>query len=358
MKRLFLTAFLIASAFLIPPAWAQDMPQAEAPADSGGSGEDMSDMDVIIMEKDISLQDEYVPAKFTNLSRLYWAMGKLNIDSNADIDNFLLINECDLYKQYINNDLEWAELRKAVQAKINKDLATYPRKFEVLIPLYLGEYNTNTSSFALRKGSGFDAVQRLEVAPNDPYVRICDIPGEVPNYPRNMILILNRPFSLDHVPVQPELAKLYIEETRKKFEELPPRFQSEKYKRVAYLRIKVTVTKYKETIILGARQARAVFFAQWDGFEVYADPTQEKLLYKEEAKSMKARRKSFESLKRAAEEQDRKIREGQEKAAQTPPDALQQPQSGMQPQPAVTQPVSPQAGPAASPGGTATTTVP
>lgn len=287
----------------------------------------LDESDFVIIKKIEQKQDDgYVPANFQNLSKLYWAMGKMDIAKDANIDNFLLINECPLFKQYYNNDIEWAELRRATREKIMRDMPTYPRKFEVMLPIYLGEYDTQTQSFAIRPESDYTNVQRLEVAPNAQYQRICDRAGDVPEYPRNIIVTLSRPFSLQKVPVPEELAKLYIEETRIKFETLPAKFRSEKYRRIAYLRLRITASQYKETIIVEARFLRAVFFARWDGFEIYADPYKEKLLYKEEAKTMRARqRKNFEALKRAADEQDRKIREAAENRESGPEGVPQEP---------------------------------
>src|SRR5262245_27980767 len=46
-------------------------------------------------------------------SQLYWAISKLDPTNDTDIDNFLMINECDIYREYAHNEFEWKEIREA-----------------------------------------------------------------------------------------------------------------------------------------------------------------------------------------------------------------------------------------------------
>ena len=53
----------------------------------------------------------YEQPTYAKLAQLYWALSKLDPKKDTDIDNFLLINECDIYKQYRSNEFEWKDIR-------------------------------------------------------------------------------------------------------------------------------------------------------------------------------------------------------------------------------------------------------
>ncbi len=257
-------------------------------------------------------QDKYVPPVFENLSKLYWAIGKLDLQNNADIDNYLLINECTIYQRYINNDIEWSKIRDAARQKIIKDIANFPTHFEIMVPLQLGRYDGEKQQFDIEQDSQIVSTTKLDFAMN--YEReVCSKSGNIPNYPQNLILILRKPLTVKSVPASPELAEKVIEETGKRYKDLPKNLQMERYKRVAYLRLKVHVVQYKETVRIMSRYLRAVVFAVSEGYEIYADPQKTDLIYKLDFDTMKAKR-----VKKTASELPEEAQPQQPAAVPTP----------------------------------------
>ncbi len=253
-------------------------------------------------------QDEYVPATVENLSKLYWAIGKMDIDDPKLIDYYLLINECKLYLQYYNNDFEWSKIREATRQYILENLDEFPTRIEIMTPLRLGRYNMEKQVFEIAEKYKISGMRRLDFAMNVfGRKETCTKVGQIYEYPDNLIIILNRPLEMEQVPVKPELAQLYIEDARKQYDNLDLDYQMREYERTAFLRLKVRITQYKNTAHLSGGAIRAVVFGRLEGYEVYADPEKLKPLY---IKDIQSRR--FRRLRKATEDAPADAQAGQE----------------------------------------------
>ncbi|HEY8191806.1 MAG TPA: DUF4852 domain-containing protein [Alphaproteobacteria bacterium] len=234
------------------------------------------DLTGVIMDQDIVHTDGYVDPDFENLSHAYWAIGKFLDTNNKAIDNFLLINECNLYKQYYYNEFEWSKLREATRLHIRRNLATFPTTFEILVPIQLGQYDTSKEEFDILADSQMTATRRIDVMVNSGTGGICGITGEIDGYPRNMIVVLSRPFALLNLPVKREIANDFIDNS---FEGRNPNQVNKLRTRTAYLRLKIRLSQYKETVYMQQGGLRAVIMATLEGVEVYGDKKRAKLLY-------------------------------------------------------------------------------
>lgn len=227
-----------------------------------------------------AMEDEYVLPDVQNLSKLYWAIGKLDIDNPKLIDYYLMINECDMYLQFYHNDFEWGNIQAATKQYILDNMESFPTTFEIMSPIGLGRYDIDREEFEILEQDRLIGLRRLDFAMNyEAYKETCAKTGEIYEYPANVIIILSRPLSLETVPVKKELAKLYIEEAKMFYETLPPVLQMRNYERMAFLRLKVRITQYKNTVRVVNGDLRAVVFGRLDGIEVFADPHKLKPLY-------------------------------------------------------------------------------
>lgn len=246
-----------------------------------------------IVEMKYSESDEYIDPNRQNMSKLMWQMGILDLSDNVAIDNYLLINECELYLRFYNNDIEWEKIREATREHLNNNMMKFSTKFEILVPISLNRYNPEKQYFELEEESKMINVRRLDINMNNRR-QACNEKGkEIRGYPRNIILTLNRPFSFTRVPVSKALAELYIEEARIQYENVPLKLQNEYYERMAFLRAKVNITSFKEAIQGRHGEMQAVVIGQLDGVEIYADVEKQKLMYRENRKnkSIRQRRK-------------------------------------------------------------------
>lgn len=232
--------------------------------------------------------DKYQLTTIHNLSNLYWQLGMLDLKDDEAIERYLFINDCDLYMKYSHNEFEWNKIKAATRKYLAKNMALFPTRFEIMLPLGVGKYDQERGEFDIEPESQLNNVKKMDVAPNFG-VPVCRTMNEWKMYPKNIILVLIRPFTLKSFPASPELADLYINATAQEYSKLPAQEGFAFYKRLAFLRLKVHIIQYLETIIYRTRW-RAVVVGQLEGYEIYADHDKFKLLYSQDIKQDSRRR--------------------------------------------------------------------
>ncbi len=120
MNRFFFLLPLAALLFISPvlaqepdeavPAIAPSMPEAN----NNAVAEDLQAGEVTVMKDDYAGAN-YATPNMQNLSKLYWRLGVFNPDDKKIIDNYLIINECDVYRNFYRDDFEWANVRDATR---------------------------------------------------------------------------------------------------------------------------------------------------------------------------------------------------------------------------------------------------
>ena len=112
-------------------------------------------------------EDDYIYEELTmdKLSQLYWAMSAemLDIDDDSDIDHFLRINECDIYRDYSHNEFEWKGVREAGRDFIRKNIDEFPVRFVIMQPILLSDYEFEKEGFNVQEDYKIDNVKRFVV---------------------------------------------------------------------------------------------------------------------------------------------------------------------------------------------------
>lgn len=232
-------------------------------------------------------ENRYVDPTYPNLAHLYWALSILDLNQNILIDNFMAITECNMYKSYYNNDIEWKEIREATRAYLRNNYKVFPTHFKITIPLFLGRYNAEEEYFEVDKDASIiDSVRNIETVYNTKPLT-CGISRNLEGYPKNLVLYLNRPFSLSRLPVEKELARLFLDEVshkgaQKVLSSSGRLLGAGDSVRTAYLQFMFRVHSYKGNINTVGGQTKAVVYAQIDHIKVFADYEGEKLLYQKD----------------------------------------------------------------------------
>lgn len=267
-------------------------------------------IDVVTLK---NVTDEFIDPNMQNLSKLMWRLGVLDLSDNTAVDNYMMINECELYERYYKNDIEWEKVRAAARQSLNDSIVTFPTKFEIVVPIALGRYNTERQYFEIQSVSKMTNVRRLDINMGN-NTQVCreGAGNSIRGYPRNIILMLNRPFSFTRLPVGRQLAQMYIEDANNNQISLQTIKQANVfYDRPAFMRAKVTIVSLKE-MVQGVQSGGpvAILIGQLEGVEIYADVSMQKLLYREDKKT--------KSLRQRRREQ-RESQPAPEEAAQTQP---------------------------------------
>lgn len=239
----------------------------------------------------LGVVDAYVSPEYSNLAKAYWSIGKFNLNNDAAIDNFLRITECDLYKVYYHNEFEWGKIRELTRQSIQANMHKFPTQFEVMQPVYIGDYDIEKGEFAVDPESLMTSVRKIDVAYNSKE-SVCGSKGqEIEEYPRNIIVYLNRPVVFARLPMPQELAEVFINYADREKESLPIDLRRKSGVRTAFLRLKVRLVQYKDTVRVAANApVRALVLTQLEGIEVYADAAKTQLLFRQDIATKKLRR--------------------------------------------------------------------
>jgi hypothetical protein len=264
----------------------------------------------------VEAEYEYAEPSVANFSKLYWALSKLDINSDLHIDNYMRINECDLYKDYFSNEFEWEGIRASARELIEQKQKSFPIRFEFMQPLRLGEYDLESETFDIMDKYEIDNIRRFEFYAKDINYEFCGTAKHLDGYPKALIVQLSRPFKLDKVKVDKENAEKYIEDKLQIFRGLPAKLQNKENlydTRTAYIFMKTKVFSYESEEKNQINVYLANVFGALEGFEIYADKEKTHLLYEESFRKKKTISKMEERLRQ--EYEAKKKRQQEESAA-------------------------------------------
>jgi hypothetical protein len=233
--------------------------------------------DVIDIQKQIA--DPYLEASLPNLAKAYWAVGAFDWNDDRALDNYLQITECPLYQQYFSNEFEWVNIRNAAKIFLQKNISKLPTRFEAVIPIVLGKYDPETSQFDILPNYQKHALLRILIETSANRLSDCVKREDVQEYPRNFVALLERPFTITTVPVDPRIAEFYLNDIRLNYQNKNSKVAPSDYERVAYLRLKIKLLQFKETerTTNGGLPYNAIF-SKIEGWDVYADAQETKPL--------------------------------------------------------------------------------
>lgn len=236
--------------------------------------------------------NQYLKPSLENFSRLYWALGIMDPKIDEQIDNYMAINECDIYKDYKFNEFEWKNIRETARKMLTKSAPTFGTRFSIMQEIKLGGYDETRGGFEVQDKFSVDNSRRFEINAVDTANKVCGLSRYINYYPKGIILELSRPFTLDFLPVHESLARSYIEESIEEFRNIKEKYQTQENlynKRSAYMEMNVKVFSF-----LGyGRSQSSAYLAKTIGvlesIKVYADRKKTTLLF---AKTFGKRKKN------------------------------------------------------------------
>jgi len=234
----------------------------------------------------------YREPNMENFSKLYWALGMMDLSNDEMVDNYMAINECDIYKDYKFNEFEWKNIRNSARELLKKETPTFPTRFSFMQEIRLTDYDIEKGGFHIHENYDVENSRRFEVSAASKTEEICGFRSDIPHYPRGIVVELSRPFELDFFPVNRKLAEAYIEEKMEDFRNLKPKFQTQQnlYEaRTAYMEINVKLFSFTGFTRSSQYANLASTVGVLESAKIYADRDKEVLLY---AKTYGQREKS------------------------------------------------------------------
>lgn len=232
-----------------------------------------------IIEAEVTAE-EFVEGSVQNFSKLYWKLGALSVENEKAVDNFLLINECDLYKSFQFDEFLWYDLVKATKNMLKTQREDFPNKFKFRFTIDLGRYDTERKGFPLVNNSAIMNLRRVEIGGNSLSEDICDMHNkEIEFYPRNVILVLNKPFTFELLELDEHLAQAFIVRRKYNDYQLSNEERDLGYKRPVYMQLRVEFS-YFQGIEKGTfgKSNLAIVYGKILGVDVFEDRYSKSLL--------------------------------------------------------------------------------
>jgi hypothetical protein len=227
---------------------------------------------------------DYAEPNYQNISKLYWAFGLFDAKRDHQaVNKYLMINECEIYSEYFNNDFEWKKIHSATSDFLEKNRKNFPRRFEFSREINLGRYDFEKEAFYVEDEKLHVGTRIYEMTQQAPFDSVCGGPIYLEGYPRAVVLNLSRPFTMKFVPVPPDEAHDFIARSaHEKYESSRRRNRGANrstHERYAYLSIRVRVLKYQGVQRTVHGYDAAKLFVILEGYDVYEDPSKKKLLF-------------------------------------------------------------------------------
>ncbi len=238
-----------------------------------------ADEEVTVLRDDYA--GKYNPSTLENLSRLYWHLGAFDFDDETAIGNFLKINDCKIYTDYLNDDLEWKKIVSTMKEHLKLESTTFPLNYQFILSLHLGRYDIERGGFPIVDKTGFDQSQRIEVDSIDRNRQICFDYSAIKDYPKSVMILLNKPFNLTFLKVNEHVAQAYILRKKEEYKNLKEGDRIKAYERDAYLRLRVTFSQYHGNLRGENGNTMAILYGNIDGYEIFEDSAQERLMFSE-----------------------------------------------------------------------------
>jgi hypothetical protein len=222
----------------------------------------------------------------------------LDLKDDIAIEQFLFINDCDLFNRFSQDSDQWPQIKTATRDMICKQKDEFATRFEILVPISIGPVDKSGKEYSITPAISLANLKQLEVADNAGS-DICGSKEDMKLYPRSLLLNLAAPISITSLPVTPDIAAHL--DALKDLQKAS----------TAVVRLKVRIGKY-----LGTQQINgswhAVMSAAVDGYELYNDMDETRLLFAQDLPrvSLGERTERAEKAKKADAAQDSQPKSG------------------------------------------------
>lgn len=234
------------------------------------------------IEEDDNKSDMASLVSYKDIEDIAWIMGVRSLSSDDDIDNFLKINECDMYKEFYSNEFEWRNIREIAKDSISIKLNKIPKTLEYVQPIYVKQYDFKRKGFPLDKDYKFAGSSRFHISPDDIKDLKCTKYIKFLDYPSDIVLFSKRPVYLTFIPLDIETAKEFTENVPATLND------DDEYIRPMYIKMNVAFIKYKRKFFnLSAGRMVNEYFGTVNGYEIFLDKYLTRSILKKDLRSKK-----------------------------------------------------------------------
>lgn len=231
---------------------------------------------------------EYASLSMKNIARLYWRFNRFDPKDTEALNNYLIVTDCPLYSKFRIDDFKWNEILEAASVGVVSEAKSFPIRYEMLMPIKLADYDTTTGNFDVHPDYQMPESQMLFATATDTGQLACPASNlrvdRIPGYPNEIVLRANVPFELMKFPVDPAVARAYIDKVTQIYQKQAVRKQkiSKMHDiRDAYVSIKfkIYMASKEDYKIPGGQGIRPIFNATIEHVGIYANLEKTEVLY-------------------------------------------------------------------------------
>lgn len=218
----------------------------------------------------------YIEGRFRSLARLLVKTGAINMQ-NADVqDEFSIVEFCDIYLKYYENDFKWKEIRPLLSKKIKQEQTKWPTGLYVDGEVKLDRYDFSHKGFRLNEKAQIDNLGKFKLL--DGGVRHCYIGYQPKFFPSRYTLQLEDAVTVPYVKVGETEGRALVEEM----------LARGNIARVIPVRFLINTEHAQLSDVLTNRVVTGEFFGELEAILFYTDETRQKVLYSYDPKAQKA----------------------------------------------------------------------
>ena len=83
----------------------------------------------------------YTVPTYAALTNTLLRFKSIDLSKNETVDEYAIITQCDLYKEFFADDFKWQRIRKAIRESVKQNMPTFPIKYSAVGSRSLGRYN-------------------------------------------------------------------------------------------------------------------------------------------------------------------------------------------------------------------------
>ena len=222
----------------------------------------------------------YVVATQKAIADLTWRYNLHNVNSGEVLDEYIMIQNCGLYRRYIKEDFEWQRIRQGMRNKLKNYSASFSDRFEVNALIPIGRYDFELGAFHITEEAKLDNAGAIIIPFDEDLEHKCaaKIAGS-DLFPRLVKFIADNRFSMTHIPVARNEAQAIIAELRKY------RYVGYERQRVVPVRFRIKVNSI-EDYRPNAISSEIVLRGQLDEIVFFQDPDMQEEIWSKSFKTL------------------------------------------------------------------------
>ena len=213
-----------------------------------------------------NMASKFVFANLYNMSRAYIKLTGVDLADDKLIDDFAIINNCDMYLKFYKDEFNWRQAREAFRKVIQRDLEGYPEHIYLLGNSRLGRYDFDRKAFIFDEKYTF---QRTGLLPAPTRVKCGAL--QIDRIPLNYTFRLTNPITLDAIPLEENKARILTRMME----------QSNNQQRKIYVAFFVRINDFSTigSATSGMGQNEATVRATMVSMRFYLDPERKTMIY-------------------------------------------------------------------------------